>query len=305
MVTKTLPTRQARRSAAVAALAVLWILGSAPAAPASEFTINACQADRANYSTQAFDDFATRGMVSPRGGVGKTTATFVTGNLLASHLKLRVIAVDANPGFGTLGRLSGHRHQGRSLVHLFDDLDRIATAADLRRYMSVLPTGLHLLASTPDSAPNTERYGELVALLSSFYDAVLLDLGPGITRPLARLAVERADQIVLVTTPDRLTATIVLHALDHLPRHETTVLVNKAHPHPADEVRTVEECFRNRQPHRSVTIPWDRRLATMLDTCTYSLEALDGRTRLPVKRLGSPSRSSSSERTSSVPSSAT
>jgi hypothetical protein len=35
-----------------------------------------------------------------------------------------------------------------------------------------------------------------------------------------------------------------------------------------------------------VTLPDDRRLATMLDSGTYSLEALDRRTRLSVKRLG-------------------
>src|SRR5207247_3974918 len=33
---------------------------------------------------------------------GKTTSTFLVGNLLAGHLKLRVVAVDANPDFGTL-----------------------------------------------------------------------------------------------------------------------------------------------------------------------------------------------------------
>ncbi len=43
-------------------------------------------------------------VASPKGGVGKTTCAFVAGNILASHLKLRAIAVDANPGFGTLGR---------------------------------------------------------------------------------------------------------------------------------------------------------------------------------------------------------
>ena len=43
------------------------VLLSLPAgAAASEYPINACQADRANYSTQAFDDFATRGMMWKR-----------------------------------------------------------------------------------------------------------------------------------------------------------------------------------------------------------------------------------------------
>jgi 5-hydroxyisourate hydrolase-like protein (transthyretin family) len=35
-------------------------------ARAGEFTINACQADRTNFSTQAFEDFATRGMMWKR-----------------------------------------------------------------------------------------------------------------------------------------------------------------------------------------------------------------------------------------------
>src|SRR5918992_4690519 len=66
MVTKTLSARQARLGVAVAALATISILGSARVADASEFTINACQGDRANYSTDAFDDFATRGMMWKR-----------------------------------------------------------------------------------------------------------------------------------------------------------------------------------------------------------------------------------------------
>ena len=35
-----------------------------------------------------------------------------------------------------------------------------------------------------------------------------------------------------------------------------------------------------------MTIPYDERLATMLDTGTYSLDALDSPTRLAIKRLG-------------------
>jgi MinD-like ATPase involved in chromosome partitioning or flagellar assembly len=226
-------------------------------------------------------------VVSPKGGVGKTTATFLLGNLLASHLKLRTVAVDASADFGTLGRLprAGAR-PSRSPLELLDDADHLATAAELGRYVARLPSGLHLLAARGAGGPDAGRYGELLALLCCFYDTVLLDLGPGITRLLSRLALARADQLVLVTTPDRLTAKVVLQALGDLPTDRTTVLINKAHPYPAGEVRVVEECFRSQAPHRSVTIPWDRRLATMLDTGTYSLEALDARTRLPVKRLG-------------------
>src|SRR5688572_8494078 len=59
---------EARRSGFGIALpaVVTALLLSVPAARAHEFTINACQADRAEFSTRAFDDFATRGMMWKR-----------------------------------------------------------------------------------------------------------------------------------------------------------------------------------------------------------------------------------------------
>jgi MinD-like ATPase involved in chromosome partitioning or flagellar assembly len=230
-------------------------------------------------------------LISPKGGVGKTTSTFLAANLLASHLKLRAIAVDANPDFGTLGRLAGERaRSARSLKDLLDDAERIATVADLRPYVSRLPSGLHLLAAPRDATftamVGPDQYGELVVLLSCFYETVLLDLGTGVTGPLAQFAIARADQMVLVTTPEWLAASAVFDALTHLAHRRTTVVLNKAPPCPAAELRAVEECFQRGGLHRSVTIPYDERLALMLDSGTYSLEALDRRTRLPVKRLG-------------------
>ncbi len=235
---------------------------------------------------------------SPKGGVGKTTSTLLVGNLFASHLKLRVIAVDANPGFGTLGRFTSERaRSGLSLAELLEDAERIGTAAELRRYVSRLPSGLHVLAA-PGATGRTaklgtdcsgeigaDRYGELVAFLSCFYDAVLLDLGTGISGPLARFAIARSDQVVLLTTPDVLAAKLVIDALDHLDK-SVTVVVNRAHAGANPELRAIQDCLRQRGVRRSVTIPDDSRLATMLGSGTYSLAALARRTRLPVKRLG-------------------
>jgi MinD-like ATPase involved in chromosome partitioning or flagellar assembly len=230
--------------------------------------------------------------LSPKGGVGKTTSGFLIGNLLASHLKLRAIAVDASPG-GTLGRLAPDSAQaGASPADLLDHADRIGTAAELRRFVARLPSGLHLLAAPHDatraSRLGPDDYGELVALLSCFYETVLLDLS-GVTNPLARFALERADQVVLVTTPDQLTATLAIHALDQVEttdRERTMVVVNRSHPRLAPELRAIEECLARRGARPPVTVPDDRRLATMLHTGTYSLEALDRNTRLAVKRLG-------------------
>src|ERR671919_248581 len=60
------PVRRVLRRVIPVSLSVAAVLGSASPAAANEFTINACQADRANFSTQAFEDFATRGMMWKR-----------------------------------------------------------------------------------------------------------------------------------------------------------------------------------------------------------------------------------------------
>ncbi|HYP48290.1 MAG TPA: hypothetical protein VEQ61_06595, partial [Thermoleophilaceae bacterium] len=48
----------------------------------------------------------------------------------------------------------------------------------------------------------------------------------------------------------------------------------------------VEAHFRHQRLHRSVRIPYDAQLRTMLDSGTYSLEALPRETRRPIKLLG-------------------
>jgi MinD-like ATPase involved in chromosome partitioning or flagellar assembly len=228
--------------------------------------------------------------ISPKGDVGKTTTTFLAATLLATHLKLRVIAVDACPESGTLAQLApDDLRSERSLADLLRDADRLRTAAELRRYVSLLPSGLHVLAAPRDpeltARLGPDRYGELVAFLSCFYEVVLLDLGTGIVAPLARFAVERADQIVVVTTPEWVNSSVVLPALSHLRHDHTTVAINKSYLRPRD-ADVVEEHFRAERLHRAVTIPYDEQLANMLDGGAYALEALGGSTRRAIKRLG-------------------
>ena len=92
----------------------------------------------------------TIAVLSPKGGVGKTTCTFLLGNLLASKGNLRCVAVDANPDFGTLGSLAPEsaRVEG-TLADVFAQMDDIYTAAELKPLVAVLSTGLHLIAAPP------------------------------------------------------------------------------------------------------------------------------------------------------------
>lgn len=230
-------------------------------------------------------------VISPKGGVGKTTVTFLIGNLLASRLKVRALAVDANPDFGTLATLAPESARNdHSLADLLAAMPRLHSTAQLWSYVSRLPSGLHVLAA-PDRAEVMERmtpvmYGDLLAFVGQYYEVVLLDLGTGITDPLAQFAVGRADQVVVVTTPEWVTSTSVSSALRHLDLDRATLILNQAGPHHAYDRGAIEGHFASHQLDRSVTIPYDEQLRMMLDSGTFTLDALGRATRLPIKELG-------------------
>jgi putative peptide zinc metalloprotease protein len=238
-------------------------------------------------------------VVSPKGGVGKTTCTFLAGNLLASHPRLRVLAMDANRDFGTLASLAPDAYRvERSLADLLANLERISSATALVPYVSRIPTGLHVMSAparpevmaqlTPD------LYGELLEFVGAYYDVILLDLGTGIIDPLAQFGLERADQALVVTTPEFVTAEKVLGALRYLRGEDPvssahdrklTVVLNGATNH-SGGLEEIGSAFRDAGVPDHVAIPYDDRLRVMLDSATYEIDALSRRTRLAIKGMG-------------------
>jgi hypothetical protein len=209
-------------------------------------------------------------------------------------------------------RMSAYRHEHQSRAHrrhdaidhcdgsggrkgqlpcarsLLRDKDSISSPGELRPYVSRLPTGLHLLAAPPDPAVmaqmTPELYGELLAFLRRFYEVILLDLGSGITAPIATFAVDHADQVVVVTTPESITNTKVQMALGHLRRERAALVLNKVDG--SAEQRATERQFSRDRIAQRVAIPADGQLKTMLDSGTFALIGLGRSTRVPIKRLG-------------------
>jgi MinD-like ATPase involved in chromosome partitioning or flagellar assembly len=102
-----------------------------------------------------------------------------------------VLAIDTNPDFGTLSKLAPDAYRSQhQLTDVIAQMDNIRSAPELDPYMSTTPTGLHLLAAPqrPDAMEEMtpEMYGRLLAFLGRFYHVILLDLGTGLTEPLAR-----------------------------------------------------------------------------------------------------------------------
>ena len=236
-------------------------------------------------------------VVSPKGGVGKTTCSYLIGDALAARPKLRTLAIDTNPDYGTLGKLAADTHHSEhQLTDVIARMDRIHSASELDPFMSTTPTGLHLLASPqrPEvmAKMTPELYGDLLAFLGRFYHVILLDLGTGVTAPLAQFALQRADQVVLVTQSDWVTLSTVYEALDdilvHLGGHQVTVAFNKVECGEDEaqiDLDTLDKKLRKLDITRRVQLPMNRQLHRMLNQGTYIAEQLEYDTRVAVKRL--------------------
>jgi hypothetical protein len=96
--------------------------------------------------------------------------------------------------------------------------------------------------------------------------------------------VDRCDQLVLVTTPEWASTSLALSALKQLPIASSTLLANQWRAR-HDGLRHAERLLFERGPEHRVTIPHDERLARMLDTGTYAVDALERSTRLAVKEF--------------------
>jgi MinD-like ATPase involved in chromosome partitioning or flagellar assembly len=176
---------------------------------------------------------ATVAVVSPKGGVGKTTITALLGSLLASVRRDRIVAVDTNPDYGSLGRALApdHRVFVDDLLDVLDRPDLSATALDghLGRAsdgLMVLPAPTHpaRMAALDEAA-----YTNVIQRLKSLVGILVLDCGTGLQEPAARAALNCADQLLLISDAHPSTASLVAEAADQLQHSgpSITLIVNK------------------------------------------------------------------------------
>ena len=175
----------------------------------------------------------TIAVVSPKGGVGKTTITALLGTLLAMTRADRVVAVDSDPDYGTLGRSLTPEHR------IFaDDLLEVLhqpalTVTMLERCLGRAPHGLLVLPAPtePDRMQRLDQdaYRRIISRLKGLAGIILLDCGAGLNDPATRAAIEACDQLVLVSDAEPRTASLVAEAALRLKAETSyTFVVNKA-----------------------------------------------------------------------------
>lgn len=177
---------------------------------------------------------ATIAVMSPKGGVGKTTTTTLLGALLALLRRDRVVAIDTNPDFGSLGRQLAPEHAVfvDDLLEVLDEPELTSTALD--NHLGRAAHGLMVLPAPTDPARvgrlDAAAYTRVVRRLQQMVGVIVLDTGTGLHEPAARAALATADQVVLVSDVEPATAGLVAEAAALLQQDgmPTWLVMNKA-----------------------------------------------------------------------------
>jgi MinD-like ATPase involved in chromosome partitioning or flagellar assembly len=158
----------------------------------------------------------TIAVVSPKGGVGKTTITALLGGLYAMLRRDRVVAVDTNPDFGSLGRslIPAHSVFVDDLLEVLDSPE--LTVTELDTHLGRGPHGMMVVPAPTDPARmallDETAYTRVIRRLQDMVGMVMLDCGTGMHDPALRAALATADQVVLVTDANPATASLVAEA---------------------------------------------------------------------------------------------
>ncbi|MFC4439401.1 MULTISPECIES: cell division ATPase MinD [Natrialbaceae] len=137
-------------------------------------------------------------IASGKGGVGKTTTTVNLGTALARAGE-RVAVVDADLGMANLAGFVGLNPDSTTLSDVLSERASVDDATyRLAENIVAVPSGTDL-DDYAETAP--EQLRDVVDELRSQYDAVLLDVGAGITHETV-LPLGLADAVVVVSTPE-------------------------------------------------------------------------------------------------------
>ncbi|MGW1083380.1 nucleotide-binding protein [Kitasatospora sp. NPDC002522] len=203
--------------------------------PRFQFGGKAAQADKAQkleLIRQPVMSCYRIAVISLKGGVGKTTTTTSLGATLASERQDKVIAIDANPDAGTLGRRI-KRQTGATIRDLVTAIPHIRSYMDIRQFTSQDPnSGLEIVANDVDPAVSTtfddSDYRQVIQALGQHYPIILTDSGTGLLYSAMRGVLDLADQLIVVATPSVDGASSASTTLDWLSAHGYADLVQRS-----------------------------------------------------------------------------
>jgi MinD-like ATPase involved in chromosome partitioning or flagellar assembly len=225
-------------------------------------------------------------VVGVRGGVGKTRITAGIGTAYASYRKEPVIAIDANPCYGSLGRVVDPSTPSTIREFLADtDFNSYPKA---RYYTGQNPQGLEVLAANQNVANplylSPQRFDAITARTHRFYQLALIDSGPLIEHPVMEAILGSADALVIVGTMNYDGAVAAETTINWLAAHNYHELLRRSALVLNDVYDCADKAFltkvaetMGRRVGGVTTVPFD---AHLRDGAVLDFDALQRKTRL-------------------------
>lgn len=158
------------------------------------------------------------GVVSGKGGVGKTTMTACIGGVFRECRPENVVAIDAAPGFGTLaGRIDESPPGDYSAV--LNDTD-VQGYADIREHLGQNNIGLDVLAGNRASdQPRPlvpSMFTGVLSRLRRTHTVIVVDTSDDLEHPVMKAVLDACDTLVFVSGLTADTSLPVTRAIDLL-----------------------------------------------------------------------------------------
>jgi len=170
------------------------------------------------------------GIMSGKGGVGKTTTAINLGSVLAQKYSKSVAIIDCNVTTPHLGLSLGILHDSYSTLNdvLKGKKDLMDVVHPYSLGLSIVPASLSL---DDLSGIKLEKLGSMIKKTMEGFDIVLLDSAPGLGRE-AMSAMQASDELLFVTTPYTISVSDILRTkkvASELGKEIKGIIVNMRH----------------------------------------------------------------------------
>lgn len=149
------------------------------------------------------------GIISIKGGVGKTTTVVNLANILANDHGKKVLAVDANFSSPNLALHLGNVKHKKGLNDLLNN------NAKLSEVIYEHDLGFHFIPHSLNEIPSASAQNKLkdhINGLKNHYDYIIIDSSPSLNSEMLS-ALNASDELYVVSTPDIPTLTTTIKAL--------------------------------------------------------------------------------------------